>query len=70
MEHKTSAMCQLLSTLNPGTKVNEIFMQGSSEQVAHFASYDARTRLATFVQQDGDLLVVDANRIDGVELNT
>ncbi|OZM56115.1 hypothetical protein CIB95_13480 [Lottiidibacillus patelloidae] len=70
MSNNNSAIMRILANLNPGTAVNEIFMQGSSEPVRNFASFDPSTRIATFVQADGDLVVVDANRLDAIEINT
>ncbi|WP_017187573.1 hypothetical protein [Alkalibacillus haloalkaliphilus] len=65
-----SAVCRLLRTLDPGTPVNEVFVNGESEPADYFASLDSDSNLAYFVQNDGDLLVADCNRIDMIEIDT
>ena len=60
---------QLLSTLNPGTSVEDVFMNGKEESVEAFCSFDAATGLATFSKSNGDVLVVDYRRIDALEFN-
>ncbi|WP_411953272.1 hypothetical protein ACKXGF_07980 [Alkalibacillus sp. S2W] len=69
-QNRQSAVCQLLETLNPGTPVNEVFVNGESEPAQYFASLDSDSNLAYFVQDDDDLLVADCNRIDMIEIDT
>jgi len=65
-----SAIRELLETLDPGTDVNEVFVNGAEESADYFASFDSDSNLAYFVQNDGDLLVADARRIDMIEIDT
>lgn len=67
---RTTAIHELLRTLDPGTDVNEVFVNGASEPADYFASFDSDSNLAYFVQDDGDLLVADAKRIDMIEIDT
>lgn len=60
---------QLLSTLNPGKSVEDVFINGREESVDAFASFNAATGLATFAKSNGDILVVDYRRIDALEFN-
>lgn len=68
--NRTTAIRELLKTLDPGTDVNEVFVNGVSEPADYFASFDSDSNLAYFVQNDGDLLVADARRIDMIEIDT
>ncbi|MET3682266.1 hypothetical protein ABID56_000345 [Alkalibacillus flavidus] len=63
-------VCDLLATLNPGTPVNEVFVNGESEPADYFASVDLNTNLAYFVQEDDDLLIADCHKIDMIEIET
>jgi hypothetical protein len=67
VNHQFSAMCQLLSRLIPATKVSLIYIQGSPEPVVEFLNYDPNTCIATFLQADGGLIVVDCNRLDAIK---
>lgn len=60
---------ELLSTLTPGTSVEDVFINGKEESVKAFASFNATTGLATFAKSHGDVLVVDYRRIDAIEFN-
>lgn len=68
--NSNGAIQRLLRTLDPGTEVNEVFVNGVSEPADYFASLDSDSNLAYFVQDDGDLLVADSRRIDMIEINT
>ncbi|EMA6343177.1 hypothetical protein ACO11K_002815 [Bacillus cytotoxicus] len=60
---------ELLSGLNPGTDVEDVFINGLEEAVDAFASFDRRSGLATFSKGNGEILVVDYRRIDAIEFN-
>lgn len=59
----------LLSALNPGTSVEDVFINGREESVDTFASFNPTTGLATFAKSNGDILVVDYRRIDALEFD-
>ena len=58
---------QLLSSLNPGANVDRVFINGKVESVDAFASFDIATGLATFVKNNGEILMVDYTRIDALK---
>lgn len=68
-EQTGGPMFHLLSTLNPGTSVDRVFINGKRETVDAFASFGTATGLATFVKNNGDVLVVDYHRIDALKFN-
>lgn len=67
-DNHCSSLIHVLKKLNPGTRVNEVFVNGVSESARYFAALDLDLNLAYFVQNDGDLLIVDSRRIDMIEL--
>lgn len=68
-EENRGPIFHLLSTLNPGTDVEDVFINGREESVDAFASFNSRTGLATFSKGNGEILVVDYRRIDAIEFN-
>ncbi|MGI8363327.1 hypothetical protein [Bacillus cereus] len=60
---------ELLANLNPGTDVEDVFINGLEEAVDSFAAFDRRTGLATFAKNNGEILVVDYRKIDAIEFN-
>ena len=64
-----SPIFQLLSTLTPGKNVNRVFINGKREKVEIFASFGTATGLATFVKNNGDVLVVDYRKIDALNFS-
>ena len=68
-EQSGGPIFELLLTLNPGKSVGRVFINGKSESVEAFASFDPATGLATFVKNNGDILVVDYRRIDALKFH-
>ena len=62
-------IAELLSTLSPGSGLNNVFINANSESVDAFVSFDATTGLATFVKNKGRILIADASRIDALNFN-
>ena len=60
---------ELLSRLNPGTDVEDVFINGHEESVDSFAAFNPTSGLATFAKANGEILVVDYTRIDAIEFN-
>lgn len=60
---------QLLANLNPGKRVEDVFINGKEESVHAFSSFNTATGLATFSKGNGDILVVDYTKIDAIEFN-
>lgn len=58
---------QLLVNLDPGKRVEDVFINGKEESVRSFASFNPATGLATFTKNNGDVLVVNYERIDALE---
>jgi hypothetical protein len=63
------AIFELLSSMSQGTKVRRVFINGRSESVKAFVSFDEVTNLVTFEKEDYSLLLVDYQNIDAVKLN-
>lgn len=63
------AFFELLSSMSQGTKVSRVFINGRSESVKAFVSFDEVTNLVTFAKDDHSLLLVDYQNIDAVKLN-
>lgn len=59
----------LLLNLNPGTDVEDVFINGLEEAVDAFAAFNPITGLATFSKGNGEILVVDYRKIDALEFN-
>ncbi|MCY8233788.1 hypothetical protein [Priestia endophytica] len=68
-KHDHGPMFDLLKTLNPGTDIEDVFINGKEEDVDAFASFDPQTGLVTFSKCNGEILVVDFRRIDALEFN-
>lgn len=47
--NNVTGILELLRTLNPGTDVNEVFVNGVSERADYFASFDSDSNLAYFL---------------------
>lgn len=60
-------ICDLLATLPPNYPVDEIVVDGFSESVARFISFNAETNLAYFREEGGGLVVADCTRISLVD---
>jgi len=62
-------IAELLSTLSPGSGLDNVFINAKSESVEAFAAFDATTGLATFVKNKGRILIADASRIDALSFD-
>lgn len=60
-------VCDLLGTLNPGTPLNNITVDGATVIVFNFAAYNKSEGLATFLTPGGDFVVADCNKIGSIE---
>lgn len=69
MSEDRGPIFQLLASLNPGTDVEDVFINGLEEAVDAFAAFNPATGLATFSKGNGEILVVDYRKIDAIEFN-
>lgn len=69
MSESRGPIFHLLLSLNPGTRVEDVFINGKEESVHAFSAFNPATGLATFSKSNGDVLVVDYRRIDAIEFN-
>ncbi|PEK99093.1 hypothetical protein [Bacillus sp. AFS017336] len=60
------SICEFLSTLPPQYPINEIIVDGVSESVNFFITFDSSTNLAYFSSVSGGLVIVDCRRISQV----
>jgi hypothetical protein len=65
MASGNDAICNRLKTLDPGTPVSQVFIQGTSEMVAKFVNFDERTNLVYFTNGTS-ILEVNCKRIDAI----
>ncbi|PEZ08832.1 hypothetical protein CN326_03920 [Bacillus sp. AFS018417] len=61
-------ICCLLNTFNLGKKVNEILVNGTPLAVSNFAGFHFNTGLATFMDENGRIILVNCERIDAIVL--
>lgn len=58
---------ELLASLPPNYRVNEIVVEGFSESVFRFITLDDATGLAYFREEDGGLVIANSNAISLVD---
>lgn len=56
-------ICDLLASLPPNYRVNEIVVAGYKETVSRFITLDKATNLAYFIAAGGGLIVANCNAI-------
>ncbi|BDH62459.1 hypothetical protein MTP04_25890 [Lysinibacillus sp. PLM2] len=61
------AICDLLATLNPGTPMENIIINGYTVTVENFVSFNEDAERVVFKVSDDKFLIVDCNRIGSVE---
>ncbi|HDR5353046.1 TPA: hypothetical protein QCS32_004789 [Bacillus thuringiensis] len=62
----SSPMCKFLGTLKAGDDVDTLIIGGQTQSVDAFVSFDEKTRIATFVRNNGAVFVVSCDKIDTV----
>ncbi|OZM58338.1 hypothetical protein CIB95_01850 [Lottiidibacillus patelloidae] len=62
-------ICELIKTLNPGTKLSGIIAQGAQIQVSNVVSYNESTRLVTFINTSGNTVIADCEDIAAIEFD-
>jgi len=67
MNQRREGICGLLAALSPNQRVDEIVVDGFSESVFRFLSFEEDTHLAYFREEDGGLVVADCRRISLVD---
>lgn len=60
---------ELLSTLNPGSDVDAVFIHGKEVKVKSFANFNATSGLAFFVRHNSKVLAVNYTSIDAIEFD-
>jgi hypothetical protein len=62
----SSPICEFLKTLTAGDDVDTLIIGGQNQDVDAFISFDKKTGIATFVKNNGAVLVVGCNQIDAL----
>jgi malate synthase len=62
-------ICELIKTLNPGTKLSYILAQGAQIQVSMIVNYNDSTRLVTFINNSSNTVIVDCEDIAAIEFD-
>jgi predicted metal-dependent RNase len=61
-------LCELIKTLNPGTKVNALTVQGTKIKVCTLVNYNESTRLATFINSNENTVIIDCDEVAAIEI--
>ncbi|ENQ3080609.1 hypothetical protein [Bacillus multifaciens] len=67
-EKHFEGICHLLNTFNLGKKVTEIIVNGVPLTVSVFSGFHFNTGLATFINKNGRIVLVNCERIDALIL--
>ncbi|MGF9814327.1 hypothetical protein [Bacillus toyonensis] len=62
----SSPICKFLETLTAGDDVDTLIIGGQNQNVDAFTSFDKKTGIATFVRNNGAVLVVGCDQIDAL----
>lgn len=62
----SSPICTFLRTLSAGDDVDTLIIGGQDKNVDAFVSFDEKTGIATFVQNNGAVLVVGCDQLDAL----
>ncbi|MHC2835864.1 hypothetical protein ACUXEY_004384 [Bacillus sp. F9_6S_D1_P_5] len=61
-------ICEFLRSLEPFTKVESIVIAGNGIVVSYFLSFNKRSGIVSFVQEDNEVIFVDCSRIDAIRI--
>ncbi|MBJ8106030.1 MULTISPECIES: hypothetical protein [Bacillus cereus group] len=61
-------ICYLLETFYLGKKIKQLLVNGTILKVSIFVGFHNRSGLATFIDENGDITVVNCERIDAILL--
>ncbi|ARC28175.1 MULTISPECIES: hypothetical protein [Bacillus] len=61
-------ICYLLETYYLGKKIKQLLVNGTILKASIFVGFHNRSRLATFIDENGDITVVNCERIDAILL--
>ncbi|KAA0766312.1 hypothetical protein [Bacillus sp. SH5-2] len=61
-------ICYLLETFYLGKKIKQLLVDGTILKASIFVGFHNRSRLATFIGENGDITVVNCERIDAIVL--
>ncbi|MET3682267.1 hypothetical protein ABID56_000346 [Alkalibacillus flavidus] len=68
--NSSHASCiRVIQSLNPGTHLSSVVINGVRYDVRLFVNYDNETRLITMVDDDRQLLIADSHEIDAIQLS-
>ncbi|MGG0301453.1 BC_2878 family exosporium-associated protein [Bacillus albus] len=62
------SICEFLRSLEPFTKVESIVIAGNGIVVSYFLSFNKRSGIVSFVQEDNEVIFVDCSRIDAIRI--
>jgi len=61
-------ICYLLETFYLGKKIKQLLVNGTILKASIFVGFHNRSCLATFIDENGDITVVNCERIDAIVL--
>jgi len=61
-------ICYLLETFYLGKKIKQLLVNGTILNASIFVGFHNRSGLATFINESGDITVVNCERIDAIVL--
>ncbi|MHA4128171.1 hypothetical protein [Bacillus cereus] len=61
-------ICYLLKTFYLGKKIKQLLVNGTILKASIFVGFHSRSGLATFINESGDITVVNCERIDAIVL--
>ncbi|OTW98482.1 hypothetical protein BK702_00015 [Bacillus thuringiensis serovar cameroun] len=62
----SSPICEFLKSFKAGDDVDALIIGGQNHSVDAFTSFDRKTGIATFVKNNGAVLVVGCDKIDAI----
>ncbi|MED3202120.1 hypothetical protein [Bacillus toyonensis] len=62
----STPICEFLKSLKAGDDVDVLIIGGQNHNVDAFTSFDKKTGIATFVRNNGAVLVVGCDQIDAI----
>jgi len=63
-----NSICEFLQSLEPYTKVESIIIEGNEIAVSYFLSFNKKTGIVSFVQEDNEVIFVDCSKIDAIRI--
>lgn len=63
-----SVLVKLLKELVPSTKISKLYVEGATIEVNTFIEFREPQNIGTFVLPNGNTLIIDCNKISGLEI--